>query len=263
MRSVRRLSPWTALLFTGAVLSFGCGGSDAPLDGEPVGSSGETDDGSGSTSQDPSAGTFPTDPTDDPTNDPTVDPTSADETGGCGGCLDASGACQLGIANDECGVLGETCAPCDGSTVCDEGACVEPPAPAARPAVTDAATEIAASREMRTPRAVRGAGSAATVLTVRPAMGAFATSHANRPAADVVTARRASKTTTSQPVSVGSMAHPVWAVRTASNAALVSASRPRVRQAATAAAMAIPASMEMLPAIVEPAVRRARAAART
>ncbi|MBV1858252.1 MAG: hypothetical protein KUG77_07560, partial [Nannocystaceae bacterium] len=28
----------------------------------------------------------------------------------------------------ECGALGESCAACDGSTVCDEGVCVEPPA---------------------------------------------------------------------------------------------------------------------------------------
>ena len=129
MGLLRRISPWTAAFVTSAALSLGCAGDDAPLDGEPVGSSGETDDGSsGSTSVDPSAGTFPTDPTNDPTNDPTVDPTSADETGGCGGCLDDAGACQPGTADAACGVLGESCAPCEGSTVCDEGACVEPPA---------------------------------------------------------------------------------------------------------------------------------------
>ncbi|MGH1344230.1 MAG: C2 domain-containing protein [Nannocystales bacterium] len=106
---------------TTALLSFGCAGDDAPLDGEPIGSTGETDGGSsGSTSADPSAGTFPT--------NPTSDPTSADETGGCGGCLDDAGACQPGTADDQCGALGESCVPCDGATVCDEGACVEPPA---------------------------------------------------------------------------------------------------------------------------------------
>ncbi|MBV1862279.1 MAG: hypothetical protein KUG77_27920, partial [Nannocystaceae bacterium] len=85
------------------VLSLGCAGSDASLDGEPVGSTGETDDGgSGSTSTDASAGTLPT----GPTADPTSDPSSADESGGCGGCLDASGACQPGTADAECGALG-------------------------------------------------------------------------------------------------------------------------------------------------------------
>lgn len=130
---MRRLSPWTALLLTSAALSFGCASDDAPLGGEPVGSTGDTEgEGSSSTSIDPSVGTNPTNPTEEPTTDPTIDPTddptSADETGGCDGCLDASGACQPGTADDECGGLGESCAPCDGSTVCDEGICVEPPA---------------------------------------------------------------------------------------------------------------------------------------
>ncbi len=116
MHVLSRVTTVTALL-----IAAGCAGSEGPsLNGEPIGTEGSgDDDGDGSTSANPTAGSS------DP-SDPTTDPT-ADETGGCGGCLDASGVCQPGSFNEACGVLGEACQPCAGSTVCAEGACVEPP----------------------------------------------------------------------------------------------------------------------------------------
>ncbi len=113
-----------AISCVGLVLS-GCGDGGTPLGGEPIATDSADDDDGGSTGTiDPSG---PTDPTVNP-SDPTIDPTAADDTGSCGGCLDASGACQPGDVDDACGLLGEVCAPCEGGMVCDEGACVEPPA---------------------------------------------------------------------------------------------------------------------------------------
>ncbi|MEM6292315.1 MAG: hypothetical protein AAGA54_13660 [Myxococcota bacterium] len=56
-----------------------------------------------------------------------TNPTSA-TGGGCMGCLDAAGGCLAGTLDQACGALAEACVACEGSTVCDQGTCVEPPA---------------------------------------------------------------------------------------------------------------------------------------
>lgn len=118
MTLLPRVSAFAALLASSTLLVFGCDDDSSASGGEPIDSSGgpvDDDDGGGGT--DDSDSTNPTNPT---------DPTS-DGTGGCGGCIDAAGECQPGSFNEACGVLGEACAACEGSTVCAEGVCLEPP----------------------------------------------------------------------------------------------------------------------------------------
>lgn len=115
MTLLPRVSAFAALLASCTVLALGCAGSESPT-GEPIDGSGgpvddDGDDGAGMTGSEP---TSPTNP-------------MSDETGGCEGCLDAAGACQPGSFNEACGGLGEACMACEGSTVCAEGVCIEPP----------------------------------------------------------------------------------------------------------------------------------------
>lgn len=109
----------------------GC--DDASSEPTPAGSSGAEDDDGGTGSDGTTAAESGADADGDATrtggDDTTPDPdTGADETGGCGGCLDDAGACQPGTVDDACGALGDTCVPCEDGTVCAEGECLAPPA---------------------------------------------------------------------------------------------------------------------------------------
>jgi len=105
---------------------------DGALQGEPIGSSGAENDTEEGDSADPSNASD-TAGESDPTADPGTGADTSDDsegTGGgeCGGCIDEAGACVDGQENDACGVLGAACVACEGTTVCAEGECLEPPA---------------------------------------------------------------------------------------------------------------------------------------
>ncbi|MBL4683296.1 MAG: hypothetical protein JKY37_01810 [Nannocystaceae bacterium] len=67
-------------------------------------------------------------PDPDDASDPDDGRTLDGGTGECGGCVDGSGSCLPGDADEACGALGGGCTVCEGARVCAEGECLAPPA---------------------------------------------------------------------------------------------------------------------------------------